>query len=188
MSSKRMSFIAILALVAWVLPGDATAIDRPDLLDVDDEAYRAAQGTLPANVDYSYAYAGADAYDSISASGVVYGRDGGKFAKVVWQIFEPDLVRRKINRLDVSQRAYLALALYIYDGLRTASISTTLVEDCRAKMKVIGENTNNTEAKWRVNCRSSALDDLGLSAAQIQTLEDIFGNRLNFSGKGNVLP
>jgi len=163
-------------------------IDRPDLLDVDDEAYRAAQSNLPDNVDYSYAYAGAEEYDSVSASGVVYGRDGSEFAKVVWHIFEPDTVRRKSNLLDLRQKAYLALGLYIYDGRRTASISTTLVEDCQAQMKVTGENTNNTEAKWKVRCRPSALESLGLSESQLQTMEDIFGNRLNFRGTGPVLP
>ncbi len=187
-SRSRQISVAMLALATWLVSPPAIAQDRPDLLDVDDEAYRAAQSTLPPNVDYSYAYAGADEYDSISASGAVYGRDGSVNARVVWNIFEPDTIRRTSNRLSVKQKAYLGLAFYIYDGYLTATISTVSAQGCRASMKVVGEDTNATQARWRVSCRASALENLGLSAAQQQTLEDIFGNRLNFAGRGNVLP
>lgn len=187
-----VSFRTALALVAAasLLASSAQAQDRPDLLDVDDEAYEAAQASLPENVNYSYAYAGAEEYDSISASGLVQGNVGEANAMVSWHIFEPDAVKRKADGLALKQKNYLGLALYIDDGVNSpASFSTASVQGCKGTMKVSGSNTDTTTAKWKVSCNLlEAVEELGLTEAQQQTLMDIFGNKLSFKGSGPVQP
>lgn len=179
------TFIAL--LVTCLAASGALAQDRPDLLDVDDEAYIAAQASLPDNVNYSYAYAGAEEYDSISASGLVQGSVSSTSAVVNWHIFEPDSVKRKSNGLALKQGNYLGLAIYIDDGGIPVSFSTSSVDGCKGAMKVRGPDTDNTEAKWKVSCDlEEAGAQLGLNEAQLQTLMNIFGNKLNFKGSGAV--
>ena len=179
---------AILGLLLLTATPAFAQLDRPDLLDVDDETFAAASSDLKNGVDYSFAYAGADAYDSISASGVAYGTSASGWARVNWHIFEPDQVKRKSNGLQIKQRNHLGFAMQISDGSTTASFSSTSIEGCKAKVKVAGETTNTTNTKWVVKCPKDVLDSMGLTPAQQATMDNIFGGKLKFVNKGTNVP
>ena len=181
--------IAVLFLAAPA--AQAGHLERPDLLQVDDYFYDTDQ---PSGVDS--AYAGLSMNGSIVTGSVaITVTSGFSSAGFSGSIQDFDKATKTSNLAWLINRKNTYMTAFTFDGDDDSTILENQLEDCSLRIKARDDDDDGSadSARWWLDCKSDALERIGLSeAAQMRFLE-IFDNvdpngvnakALSYTGRG----
>ena len=176
---------AMYALVTCGMAGNASAQDRPDLLDVP---FTSVLATPPAGYSYNALLFVLDETTPPSASVQSRVESANAFVEkpgadhVGLRLYEPDSVSRKSNQAKLKQSDNLSLFVRLAASSITAS---GVVTGCKGQAQV-KKNVDATQTfSWTYSCKSldAALQQLGLSAPVRASITGEFADK-NFKMTG----
>lgn len=176
---------AVCALVTCGMAGNASAQDRPDLLDVP---FTSVLATPPAGYSYNALLFRLDETTPPSASVQSRVESANAFVEkpgadhVGLRLYEPDSVSRKSNQAKLKQSDNL----FLFVRLAASSITASgVVTGCKGQAQV-KKNVDATQTfSWTYSCKSldAALQQLGLAAPARSAITGEFSDK-NFKMTG----
>ena len=176
---------AVCALVTCGMAGNASAQDRPDLLDVP---FTSVLATPPAGYSYNALLFVLDETTPPSASVQSRVESANAFVEkpgadhVGLRLYEPDSVSRKSNQAKLKQSDNL----FLFVRLAASSITASgVVTGCKGQAGV-KKNADATQTfSWSYSCKSLdvAMQQIGLSAPVRASVLAEFSDKIKMTGK-----
>jgi len=176
---------AVCALVTCGMAGNASAQDRPDLLDVP---FTSVLATPPAGYSYNQLNFMLDETTPPSSSVQSRVESANAFVEkpgtdhVGLRLYEPDSVSRKSNQAKLKQSDNLSLFVRLAIPTFTAS---GVVTGCKGQAQV-KKNADATQTfSWNYSCKSldAAMQQIGVPAPIRSTVLSEFSDKIKMTGK-----
>ena len=167
--------VALSCLILASTPAAAGVLDHPELLDAD--SWFASEN--PNSMSFNRVFIHHGEVQLSTAHGAFGDSNGTTWINVLWEIYEPDSIKRSHKRGRKSQAHWVQFGIATGTGYIANFTTFAELENCRASTKTSGVGPDDPEtAKWKAGC-NGVIEALGLSQPRIDLLETLLGKNVN---------